>query len=210
MEKIKIIIATNSYIIQKGLDLILREMGDFELIWENFEEEPNLLDYINNSNANFVFLSPGIIKENDLGEFSVIFNKSTYPKLILISDDLITNSLPEFYIEYIHLEYTKDEITNKLKQIFKTYLPDKKNEKKSSELSDREKNIVRHIALGNTNKEIGEKLFISTHTVITHRKNITQKLGIKTVSGLTVYAILNNIIIMEEISKQGKIKPESP
>ena len=50
-------------------------------------------------------------------------------------------------------------------------------------------------------KEIGEKLFISIHTVTTHRKNITQKLGIKTVSGLTVYAILNGIINLEEISE---------
>ncbi|MEA1898547.1 MAG: LuxR C-terminal-related transcriptional regulator, partial [Bacteroidota bacterium] len=61
-------------------------------------------------------------------------------------------------------------------------------------------NILRHVAMGSTNKEIGEKLFISIHTVTTHRKNITQKLGIKTVSGLTVYSILNGIINLEEVS----------
>lgn len=62
-----------------------------------------------------------------------------------------------------------------------------------------EKNILKHIALGLTNKEIADKLFISIHTVVTHRKNITQKLGIKSVSGLTVYAILNNLIEMDEV-----------
>lgn len=200
MEKIKIIIATNSYVIQKGLDFILKELGDFELIWIN-NEKPNLLHYLKNSEAHFVFLSPEVIKDEDLHEFLKIFNTGTYPKLISISDGVTTNSLSESSIESIQLYFTQIEITNKLKQVFKTYFPDNKNEKKSSELSEREKNIVRHIALGNTNKEIGEKLFISTHTVITHRKNITQKLGIKTVSGLTVYAILNNIITMEEISK---------
>ena len=200
MEKIKIIIATNSYVIQKGLDFIVRELGDFEIIWLN-NEEPDLLHFLTNSNAQFVFLSLEIIKNDELKELSRISNKDSYPKLILISDSSTSNSLPEFFVDTIYLEYTQNEITSKLKQVFKTYLPNKKNEKKSSELSEREKNIVRHIALGNTNKEIGENLFISTHTVITHRKNITQKLGIKTVSGLTVYAILNNIIAMEEISK---------
>ena len=55
------------------------------------------------------------------------------------------------------------------------------------------------VARGLTNKEIAEDLFISTHTVITHRKNIVRKLGIKTVSGLTVYAILNKIIDMTDL-----------
>jgi DNA-binding CsgD family transcriptional regulator len=55
------------------------------------------------------------------------------------------------------------------------------------------------VALGFTNKEIAERLFISTHTFITHRKNITRKIGIKTVSGLTVYALLNHLIETEEL-----------
>jgi DNA-binding CsgD family transcriptional regulator len=53
--------------------------------------------------------------------------------------------------------------------------------------------------LGLTNKEISEKLFISTHTVITHRKNITAKLGIKTIAGLTMYAAINGIVSRDEI-----------
>ena len=68
-----------------------------------------------------------------------------------------------------------------------------------NELSEREKTILKHVAKGLTNKEIADQLFLSVHTVITHRKNITSKLGIKTISGLTVYAILNNIISLEEL-----------
>lgn len=62
------------------------------------------------------------------------------------------------------------------------------------ELSDREKEILVSVARGMLNKEIADKHGISINTVITHRKNITRKTGIKTVAGLTVYAILNNLI----------------
>ena len=50
------------------------------------------------------------------------------------------------------------------------------------------------VAKGMINKEIADQYNISIHTVISHRKNITRKTGIKTVAGLTVYAILNNLI----------------
>ncbi len=78
-------------------------------------------------------------------------------------------------------------------------------ENENSELTPREQEILKLIALGYTNQQIAEKLFISPHTVITHRKNITKKLGIKSISGLTVYAILNNLVDLEEL-KQKPIK----
>ncbi|HAD02757.1 MAG TPA: LuxR family transcriptional regulator, partial [Porphyromonadaceae bacterium] len=49
------------------------------------------------------------------------------------------------------------------------------------------------------NKEIADKLNISLNTVLSHRKNITAKLGIKTVSGLIFYAIMHGIISAEDI-----------
>ena len=67
------------------------------------------------------------------------------------------------------------------------------------ELSDREKEILVGVAKGLLNKEIADEYNISINTVITHRKNITRKTGIKTVSGLTVYAILNNLIDINSI-----------
>lgn len=62
------------------------------------------------------------------------------------------------------------------------------------ELSRREKDILVEIAKGLTNKEISEKLHLSVNTVMTHRKNITRKTNIKSVSGLTVYALLNGFV----------------
>jgi DNA-binding CsgD family transcriptional regulator len=60
--------------------------------------------------------------------------------------------------------------------------------------------LVRLASMGYTNREIAEKLFLSSHTVTTHRRNISSKLGIKSLSALTVYAIVNNIISIEELS----------
>ncbi len=62
------------------------------------------------------------------------------------------------------------------------------------ELSDREKDVLIALTKGLTNKEIADKLHISTHTVISHRKNIVRKTGIKAVSGLTLYALFNNLV----------------
>lgn len=61
-------------------------------------------------------------------------------------------------------------------------------------LTKREIEVLKYIVEGNLNKEIADKMNISFQTVLTHRKNIISKLGIKTVSGLTLYAILNGII----------------
>ena len=63
----------------------------------------------------------------------------------------------------------------------------------------REKEILVSVAQGLLNKEIADKHHISINTVITHRKNITRKTGIKTVPGLTVYAILNNLVDINSI-----------
>ncbi|MDR2954591.1 MAG: LuxR C-terminal-related transcriptional regulator [Prevotella sp.] len=71
--------------------------------------------------------------------------------------------------------------------------------KKSQALSQRELDVLRLVALGFLNKEIADKLNISLNTVLTHRKNITAKLGIKTVSGLIFYCITHGYISADEI-----------
>jgi regulator of cell morphogenesis and NO signaling len=68
------------------------------------------------------------------------------------------------------------------------------------DLSQREREVLQLVACGFINKEIADKLYISLHTVISHRKNITRKLQIKTVAGLTIYALLNGLISSKNIS----------
>lgn len=66
-------------------------------------------------------------------------------------------------------------------------------------LSQREIDVLRLVASGLINKEIAERLNISFNTVLTHRKNITAKLGIRSVSGLSVYAIMNGYISDDDL-----------
>ena len=68
-----------------------------------------------------------------------------------------------------------------------------------TELTKREFDVLRLVTKGYSNKEIADQLFVSIHTVISHRKNISEKTGIKSASGLTMYAILKKIIDMNEI-----------
>lgn len=64
----------------------------------------------------------------------------------------------------------------------------------AAHLSVREKEVLRLIAEGLTAKEIADKLGISANTVVTHRKNMSAKLGIRSVSGLSLYALMNGIL----------------
>ncbi len=68
-----------------------------------------------------------------------------------------------------------------------------------SGLTAREIEVLTMVARGMINKEIADRLSISLTTVITHRKNITEKLGIKTVSGLAIYAVMHGYIEADSI-----------
>ena len=75
----------------------------------------------------------------------------------------------------------------------------KEIQEEKEELSEREKEILLCVAKGMLNKEIADKFNISIYTVISHRKNITRKIGIKTVAGLTVYALLNGLLDVNSV-----------
>lgn len=66
-------------------------------------------------------------------------------------------------------------------------------------LSEREREVLVCVVKGLTNKEIAAELFLSTHTVISHRRNIARKLEIHSTAGLTIYAIVNKFVTLEEI-----------
>jgi regulator of cell morphogenesis and NO signaling len=105
-----------------------------------------------------------------------------------------------------HHTYIEDHILVPLVEMLEGKRPDIRTagdsaspDNTSEELSDREKEVLVQVAKVLLNKEIADKLNISINTVITHRKNITRKTGIKTAPGLTVYAILGGLIDLESL-----------
>lgn len=96
-----------------------------------------------------------------------------------------------------------DTIREKLKRMLETedeVVEEEKSEEQQS-LSAREKEIVVCVVKGMTNREIADRLFLSTHTVITHRRNIARKLQIHSPSGLTIYAIVNKLVELGDIKQ---------
>ena len=75
----------------------------------------------------------------------------------------------------------------------KTIMPE------TGELSEREKDVLIQVVRGLSNKEIADVLCISTHTVITHRTHITRKLNIHSTAGLTIYAIVNHLVDLNNL-----------
>ncbi len=69
-----------------------------------------------------------------------------------------------------------------------------KQKSAGNSLSEREIEVLKLLIKGKTNKEIADELFISIHTVISHRKNITGKLGIRSTAAMAIYAVANNLI----------------
>ena len=124
-----------------------------------------------------------------------------HPQLCVIAfvTTYIEPSLLKPYDAIIELNDSKLKILNKISQIERNCDKTEKNE--DVELSKREIDVLVAVAKGMMNKEIADQMNISIHTVISHRKNITRKTGIKSVSGLTVYALLNNLIDENEVYK---------
>ena len=89
-------------------------------------------------------------------------------------------------ISYLERKFKQNDVSVKISKMI--------SQENSEQLSKREKDVVICIVQGMSNKEVADHLFISVNTVITHRRNIARKLQIHSPAGLTIYAIVNNLV----------------
>ncbi|MFO8000018.1 MAG: LuxR C-terminal-related transcriptional regulator [Marinilabilia sp.] len=188
----RILIAETSYLVRKGLVSLLEQTeGVTELKAAGHPD--TIMLTLKEYSPDVLLLNSAIILPVDHKKLQSLLHEEA--RIIYVINTPLPEDAPSHQISVFD---TKNKLTEKLTHHIRQYQT-KDEKEETEELTPREKLILKHVALGFTNKEIAARLYISTHTVISHRKNITRKLDIKTVSGLTVYAILNGIIKMEDI-----------
>lgn len=130
-------------------------------------------------------------------------------------DELLNNVLFDLFVcekdLHMHCKVENELFVPAVEILEKKVAIDEKEHEKENEvkeensndlLSEREREILRWVVCGYSNKQIASELCISFNTVLTHRKNIARKLNIHSVPGLTIYAIVNNLVDIEDVENQ--------
>lgn len=190
----KILILEPSVLIAEGLRHVIDNFAGYDVCGIIRNQEGDIWAKIDDFNADLVIADPSVFDNRDrAGAHDMIKGIANAPVMALIST-ATDAAYASTYDGTIYLSDTSDDIEQKISTVMNAAPAEQRGE--GEELSSREKEILVCVAKGMLNKEIADHFNISIYTVITHRKNITRKTGIKTVAGLTVYALLNNLIDM--------------
>lgn len=211
MNLIRLLIADDHIIIRNGLKLMLSKNPKFKIIAE-VSSGQEAIDYIdNNSNdIDVVLMDIDMPVVNGIEATKTITKNHPNIKILALSmhdeEVYITSMIDAGATGYILKQADVYEISQAIESTAlgkKFYSNEvsitiinslhKKSKDKGNELSVREMEILSLIAAGLTNKEVGEKLFISARTVESHRRNILDKLDFKNTAEMIRYAIENNI-----------------
>lgn len=145
------------------------------------------------------FVSVDVFWEN-----KTYFSQLRRQVIILTHTESQQELLPGFHL--INVNVSEDELTRQILKLQQHGHKDGRNLPDSSKatmlkkmLSDREAEVMVLIVKGYINKEIADRLNIGLATVITHRKNIMSKLGLRSVSALTIYAVMHGYIDIDQI-----------
>ena len=194
----KVVVIEKTFLIRAGISSVVQDITGL-MPGKSFSgDEPNLLTAIRKHKPDIVILNPRSLSEENRYLPGKLRNTEKAVLVALVSKDQREGLTGAFH-DLLFWEEDKFELEQKLRK----YAENKVNYQENKQLSQREITILKLIVKGLTHQQIADELFLSIHTVNTHRKNINKKLGIKTVSGLSVYAIMNRLVTMEELAKKN-------
>lgn len=194
-ETIFIAVAETSVIVRSGLVTVLKRLPDLSVQTVEITSKEGLSHCMEAHTPDILIVNPQFEGWFDLEGFKARYADAEVKYIALLCSFVDANQL-KGYDERISLYDDACVLENKLATLM-NYADNEESDPNT--LSQREKEIVGCVVRGMTNKEIAEKLYISVHTVITHRRNITRKLQIHSAAGLTIYAIVNKLVELSEV-----------
>ena len=197
MKTNKIAIADPSPIILAGLASLLKELPDCEVVLQS-DDMHTVTMRLPILKPDVLVINPVMVDYSKRRMVRSLFENLPDMRIVALVSSFMENTILRQFHGIIEINDDLQRIKSTLQQVTVRH-PQQENEVDSSLLSEREKEVLVCLAKGKKNNEIAEMLHISAHTVITHRKNIVRKTGIKSVSALTVYAILNNLLEQKDI-----------
>lgn len=197
MKNYKIAIADPSPVILTGLSVMLKELSEYDVVLKTNDLQ-TLAARLHVVNPDILIVNPVMIDYSKRMMVRHLFGDMPGMKLVALTAAFFDAQQLKQYHGVIEITDDAHRIKSTLNMVVETG-GKQEEESDSAQLSDREKEVLVCMAKGKKNSEIADELSISVHTVITHRKNIVKKTGIKSVAALTVYAILNNLIDEKDI-----------
>lgn len=193
--RLNIAIIEPSAIIYEGLSNVLLQKGGAHYSIYHFGTMEEVSREILTLKIDMVIANPSMLKSN-IKTYNFHKKKNSSVPWVALIYSFFEKETVDLFDAVIQITDSPEAITSTIQNLISLKCQYKTEYRE--QLTDRETNVLKHLIQGLSNKEIADKLNISIHTVISHRKNIIQKTGIKSQSGLTIYAISNNIINIED------------
>ena len=198
---VKLVIADNSPIVRSGLIAVLRHIPGIKIQPYEVQTQSSLQNYIFMHDPDIVVVNPFFNGWFDLKAFKAGLKKNSI-KFVALLSSVVESSVLKDYNDHFNIYDNIELISSKIAKLLRE---DTSNDSagENGNLSQREKEIIVGVVKGLTNKEIADKLCLSIHTVITHRRNVSRKLQIHSPAGLTIFAIVNGLVEINDIKNQG-------
>lgn len=191
-EKLRITVIETSPILLSGLVSTIKHALDCDVVFQEFAENQDY-DDLKRFAPDIIVVNPVFLGLQGVKELKKKIPPSSH--LVCLKTFVLDESLTNLFEAVITLYDKPDDIHHLIDRLSGYH----ERENLDSALTEREKEIVKLVVKGRSNKEISSDMNISVYTVSTHRRNIAKKLQIHSATAMTIYAISNNLVNINEV-----------